>query len=431
VKYSTLLLCSAVLTFAQNPQPDQNQGDTRQRVRAVREMASQGQDAVPKIAPYLHDIDITVRLEAVKALDDIGGPKTVDALVDAARDNDPEMQIRAADGLVNVYLPGYLKTGLSGSLKRAGNSVKGKFTDTNDQIIDAYVEVPPAVIEVLGRLARGGASVESRANAARALGILRGRAAIPDLLEALNSKDDRLMYESLVALQKIRDPSAGPGLAFLLRDLNEKIQVAALQATGVLRNQSAAPDVRDVLDHARSSKVRREALTTLAMIADPADHGIFLRYLSDKDDGLRAAGAEGLARLKNPADQPALEKAFDAEHNNNPRLSMAFALVSLGNHQMSEFSPLQYLVNTLNSKAYRDVAISFLTELTRDPAVRQAIYPGVTQATRDEKTGIAVVLGRSGDRDSVPYLETLTKDPDSEVMQEGTRSLRTLQNRLP
>ena len=41
-----------------------------------------------------------------------------------------------------------------------------------------------------------------------------------------------------------------------------------------------------------------------------------------------------------------------------------------------------------------------------------------------------MVLARSGDRDSVPYLETLTKDPDSEVMQEGTRSLRTLRTRV-
>jgi HEAT repeat protein len=437
VKYFTLLLCSAVLTLAQAPQdqkqspdPNQNQGDTRQRARAVRDLAAQGQDAVPKIAPYLHDIDITVRLEAVKALDDLGGPKAVDALVDAARDNDPEIQIRAADGLVNIYLPGYLKTGLSGSLKRAGNSIRAKFTDTNDQMIDPYVEVPPSVIQVLGRQARAGASVESRANAARALGILRGQAAVPDLLEALNSKDDRLMYEALVALQKIRDPAAGPGLAFLLRDLDEKVQLAALQATGILRNQSAAPDVRDVLDHARSSKVRREALTTLAMIADPADHGVFLRYLNDRDEGLRAAGAEGLARLKNPADRPALEKAFDGERGANARLSEAFAVVSLGNHQMSEFSPLQYLVNTLNSKAYRDVAIALLTELTRDPEIRRAIYPALAQATRDEKTGISIVLARSGDLDSVPYLETLLKDPDSEVMQEGTRSLRTLRTRV-
>lgn len=432
MKHLILIFCSTVLTFAQNPNPDPipNQGDTRQRVRAVREMAAQGQEAVPKIAPYLRDIDITVRLEAVKALDDIGGPKTVDALVEAASDMDAEMQIRAADGLVNVYLPGYLKTGLSGSLKRAGNSVRAKFTDTNDQIIDPFVEVPLPVIQVLGHQARAGASVESRANAARALGILRGRAAIPDLLEALNSKDDRLMYESLIALQKIRDPSAGPGLAFLLRDLDEKVQLAALQATGVLRNQSAAPQVRDVLDHARSSKVRREALTTLAMIADPADHSLFLRYLNDRDDALRAAGAEGLARLKNSADLPVLEKVFESERNTNTRLSMAFAVVSMGNRQVSEFSPLQYLLNTLNSKAYRDVSIAFLTELARDPAIRQAIYPLLTHATRDEKTGMSVVLARSGDRDSEPYLEALAQDSDPEVVQEGIRSLRTLRNRV-
>ena len=134
-------------------------------------------------------------------------------------------------------------------MRRAGNSIRAKFTDTNDQIIDAYVEVPPPVIQVLGRLARGGVSFESRANAARALGILRGQARFPDLLEALNSKDNRLMYESLVALQKIRDPAAGPGIAFLLRDLDEKVRIAALQATGILRNQEAAPEVRDAIDH--------------------------------------------------------------------------------------------------------------------------------------------------------------------------------------
>src|ERR1700704_4120667 len=115
----------------------------------------------------------------------------------------PEIQIRATDGMVNVYLPGFIKTGLSGTLSRAGASVRGKFTDTNDQAIDPFVQVRPDVIAALGRLARGGASLESRANAARAIGVLRGRAAIPDLVEALRSKDDKLMYESLVALQKI------------------------------------------------------------------------------------------------------------------------------------------------------------------------------------------------------------------------------------
>jgi hypothetical protein len=41
------------------------------------------------------------------------------------------------------------------------------------------------------------------------------------------------------------------------------------------------------------------------------------------------------------------------------------------------------------------------------------------------------VFARSGDRDSISYLETLSVDPDSEVAQEGIRSLRTLRARLP
>jgi hypothetical protein len=81
-------------------------------------------------------------------------------------------------------------------------------------------------------------------------------------------------------------------------------------------------------------------------------------------------------------------------------------------------------------KAYRNVAIAYLTEAARDPELRQAIYPILTHATRDEKTGISIVLARSGDRDSETYLEALVKDPDPEVMQESTRSLRTLRTRI-
>jgi HEAT repeat protein len=425
VKITILLCLITALGTAQSSE------EARQRARSVRELAKQGDDAIPKLAPYVGDPDLNVRLEAVKALVEIGGPKTLDPLVRAARDNDPEVQIRVTDGLVNFYLPGYVKTGLSGTLQRAGNSVRGKFTDTNDQIIDAFVQVRPDVIEALGKLARGAVSLEARANAARAVGILRGLAAIPDLVEALHSKDDRLMYESLVALQKIRDPSVAPRIAFLLRDLQEKIQVAALETSGILRSREAAPDVRDALEHARTPKIRQAALSALAMIADPADHATFLRYLPDKDDALRAAAAEGLARLNNPADRTAVDRAFTEERKMSPRLSAAFAMVSLGNLDTGEFGPLRYLVNTLNVRAYRGVAIAFLTEVARDPKVRQTIYPLLTRATKDEKIQLSIMLARSGDRDSVPYLETLSLDPDPEVQQEGIRSLRTLRTRLP
>ena len=42
-------------------------------------------------------------------------------------------------------------------------------------------------------------------------------------------------------------------------------------------------------------------------------------------------------------------------------------------------------------------------------------------ATKDEKIQLGIVLARSGDKDSLPYLEALSMDPDQEVAQEGIR----------
>jgi HEAT repeat protein len=421
---TTLFLFLSLFAIAQS-------GDTKARAKGVHDLAKGGQDAIPKITPYVADQDLSVRIEAVKALVEIGGPRTIDPLTQAARDNDPEIQIRATDGLVNAYLPGYIKNGMSGTIQRVGNSIRSKFTDTNDKVIDAFVEVRPEVIVTLGKLARGGASIESRANAARAVGVLRGKEAIPDLIEALHSKDDAVMYEALVALEKIRDPSAAPRIAFLLRDLDDKIQIAALETTGILRNKEAAPDVRDALEHARNIKVRRAAMTTLAMLSDQGDHATFLRDINDKDETIRAAAAEGLARLKNPADRSVVDRAFTDEKKMNARLADAFALVAMGWTDTGEFSPLRYLFNSLNQRLYRGVAVAYLTELCRDQNIRKQVYPMLTGATKDEKMQMSVVLSRSGDRDSIPFLETISVDPDNDVAQEGIRSLRTLRARLP
>ena len=105
-------------------------------------------------------------------------------------------------------------------------------------------------------------------------------------------------------------------------------------------------------------------------------------------------------------------------------------MVALGRTEVSEFSPLQYLINNLNSSAYKGEAQPFLTELARDPKVRASLYAPLGRATKDEKIGLARVLAASGDQQSVPYLEKLSRDPDPEVAQEGLRAMRNLQARL-
>jgi hypothetical protein len=218
--------------------------------------------------------------------------------------------------------------------------------------------------------------------------------------------------------------------SFLLRDLNSKVQIAAIETTGLLHNREAAPDLIDVLKRAKEAKVRRAALAALAMMPDPARRDLYAQYLQDKDEKLRAAAAEGYARLHTPADLPMLEKAWQDEGKTSPRLSLAFAQVMLGMNELSEFSPLQFLINTLNRVLTKGGASVRMATDAIDAQVRGSLYGPLGTGTKDEKIGLARVLGLSGDSTSLAALEKLSKDTDSDVAQEGLRALRTLQARI-
>ena len=397
------------------------------RPKDVREIGKGGSAAIPQLTDFLKNPSTDVRVEAVKQLT---AARALDALILATRDNEAEVQIQATDGIVNFYLPGYVQSGFGSSIKRVGTSIKGRFTDTNDQVVDPYVTARPDAIAALGALVSGGGSMPARANAARAVGILRGQAAVPDLVEALRTKDSDVLYESLIAMQKIRDESVGPQIAFLLRDLNSKVRIAAIDTTGLLRNRAAVPDLIDVLRSAKDVKVRRAALGSLAMLPDPRSRAIYQQYLNDKDEKMRGAAAEGFARLRDPADVGLVEQAWKDEGKTSPRISLAFALVMLGRTETSEFSPLRFLIDNLNSSAYKGEALPFLTEVARDSSARKALYEPLQTATEDEKIGLARVLAVSGDKDSVAYLEKVSRDTDPEVAQEGLRAMRNLQARL-
>jgi hypothetical protein len=125
-----------------------------------------------------------------------------------------------------------------------------------------------------------------------------------------------------------------------------------------------------------------------------------------------------------------INRAWQDETKTSPRLSLAFAMASLGKTELSEFSPLQYLINTLNSASYKGVAQPFLIELARNDRIRQSLYAPMQNGTKDEKLGLLRVLARSGDQSSIPEAQKLTNDPDADVSQEALRTVRTLQARF-
>jgi len=404
-------------------------GDAKQKIRAIKDFSRQGSTGINSISGYLTDENVDVRREAVKAIVGIGGISTLDPLVNASRDNDADIQERAVDGMVNFYLPGYVQKGWMDSVKHAGSSVAGMFGEQNDQVIDPDTPVRPEVIEAVVRLIGGAASEEARANAARVAGILRARAAVPALAAALKSKSDGLIFESLIALQKIRDASAGASAMFLVRDLDEKLQIAAIDLVGLLRTADAVPDLKRVVENG-NKKPRRAALAALGQIADRSSLTYFEQYLNDRDDGMRASAAEGIGRVGVAADRALVQEMFQSERKVSLRLSLAFALVGLGDVDEATDGPLRFLSSNLTSRSWKGVASPFLAELARKPQVRTVIYQMLKDlGDKDELMGLAGVLAQSGGKDSIAPLEELSRNPDPAVGKEALRAIRMINSR--
>ncbi len=429
---SRLVACAIFAVISAFGQNNTSQ-NANQRILSIRDLGKRDYTVIPTIAQYLKDPNRDIRIEAVKAIVRIDTTHSLDALVQATHDNDPEIQIRATDGIVNAYLPGYVaKGGLTGSLTRGVRQVKSFFSSRNDQVVDPDVIVRPDVAQALGDEVRGGASLDARANAALAAGILRARAAVPALVQAAHSTDSDLIFECLVALQKIHDPSAGPGIGFLAHDLDDRIQATALETIGILRSLESASDVRSALKNARSVRIRRAALEALAMLAIPGDRAIFQQYSKDSDAELRASALEGLGRIREPEDYPALEAAYNEQNADwRVHLAAAFALVDEGKVDTSEFSPLPYLVESLNLKGRAYVANAYLVELARREDVRASLAKLLPEATKDQKIALCSILGSSHAEDAVPILNGLAKDLDPDVAFAASRALRILQARRP
>ncbi len=422
---SGLLVCAA--TCAQT-----DQYSPKQRIATVRGLGKRGADAVPALTAYLADPDRDIRVEAVKAIIRIGGEPTLTPLVKATHDSDREVEIRATDGLVNVYVPGYVAHGMTGPLTRGLRQAKTVFGTRNDQVIAPDVTARHDVAQALGDEVTRAADSDARTNAARAAGILRAQPAVPALAGSLRAHESQLIFESLVALQKIKDPSAGPAVSPVTRDLDQRIQITALQTVGVLRSQASAPDVRDALKMAKDAKVRRAALSALASLGLAEDRPIFLSYLTDSDADLKVAALEGLGRIREPDDFPALQAAYNEPNADwEIHLAAAFALVSEGKVDTGEFSPLPYLIESLSTKGKSETAGGYLTELARRDDVEAGLLSEIKNTNHAQKLALCSVLGQSQTDKAVPVLTDLTRDTDPDVALAASRALKTIEARRP
>lgn len=423
--------CLVLIAITAGAQEDWEAGlsdpDPKTRIKAARSL-SKSPDGFRNFAllePLLQDESEDVRAAAVIGLIEL---RLIDAqplLVDATADLSPRVQALAVDGLVDFFVPEYVQFGRLASIRSFADGLKRRFSKPTPLIVPSYVSPSPESIQAIGAVARTGRSSETRANAARAIGILRGHQALDALLEGVRSRQSTLIRESVLAIKKLADPSVGPDLVFLLRDPDPAVREAVIQTVGQLRTREAVPGLARLVEEDQRQNLRVEALVALAKIPENGQRRLFLRYLASKSKGFRAAAAEGLGRLDEGDDLELVKSHLSSEQSLAVKLSLAFAAVTMG-----DLTAVGALVDGLNSTAHRLVARPFLIEAARDPEVLDRLYVPLRSGSAPQRRHLAHVIAVSGTEESVFHLQALTQDSNDEVATAAIEALRILRARL-
>jgi HEAT repeat protein len=309
-------------------------------------------------------------------------------------------------------------------MKKNWQRAAGHF-QADDTKIDPGINVDPSVVTTLIAAMKDSRSNAASHQAAKGLGILMAKAAVPDLVAAAHSSDTDLAREALNSLSKIKDRDSGPQLVDLLDSPNKDVKRDACVDVGILRAHQALPKLQSIYQSDPDEKDKVAAMQGLAFLGDKGSVPLFTQALSSDNKDMRQGAAEGLARAANPQSLSELEKAEMAEKDASPKLAIEFALAALGKDD-----GVNYLVSELGSRMRGDVARSYLIELCRNPAFLPKIYTYLQSPDSGIRKQLCVVLMYSGNQDSLAQLDRLEHDPDNNVAAAALRAKSAIRARL-
>jgi HEAT repeat protein len=393
------------------------------RAKAAREIGEAGDpSAVPALISALNDPSANVRRQVVVALASIRVSQALQGLIQATSDNDSEVRWLAVKGIEGYYTGVTPKTGFFAYMERQYRSATLKFEGGMVRV-NPGTAINPQVVSALKRVMMDTSHSRAAKEAARALGILLARQAVPDLVISAHSPNVDLAREALNSLAKIQDTSAGPRLVDLLNSPNRNIRQDTAVTVGILRTQSAVPKLQSMYENDPNSQTRLKALQGLAYIGDPVSLPIFLRALYNSNSSIRAYAAEGLGRAKDQKALPDLLRTTPAEKNGAARLAMEFAVTSLGRNDY-----VSSIINALGS-GDENAAQAYLVELARNPGFLADLYPYLNSRNADVRQGLCNILTYAGDATSIQPLEQLSHDRNSDVAAAALRALSAVRSR--
>ena len=392
--------------------------DAPRRLDAARDLGlAKSVTAIPALLPLAEDPDAAVRRQVEITLEQMSDITVLPGLVQFTADSEADIRDRAVQALVNLHLP--RATGPTAALLKLGNLINPWSDEHADTVVEPDVPVNPSVVTAL-RARMSDSEDRIRRNASQGLGILRGEAAIPELLVAVGQDRDPLVrFEAIRALRKIGNPSVGDRLVPMLNINVDRVRNEIIVTLGSLKYRGAVPELTRIYEESKpAERSHTLALSALADIADPASQPVFLGAKADKEVSIRLYANEGIARLADRSLGTVMSADRLIEKNARVQAAQAFGLLRIGREEY-----LEELVRALGKPATKDLAREYLleTQVTERPALF-AMQPK-SAAARAE---LADVLGLMGDRAALPALQELEHDVDSTVARNAERAVRRI-----
>ncbi|MEK6285680.1 MAG: HEAT repeat domain-containing protein [Acidobacteriota bacterium] len=382
------------------------------------------------------DEDYDVRAEALRSLGMIKDFSALPEMLDALKDPNSNVRGVAIRSLVALYTEHDIDFITN---RRSGWNLFNPFLDTNDhEIVEPYVAVDPTIVTAIGESARGDRERNVRISAIRALGVLRGTAAIPHLADALSADQD-LRMEVLRAFIKIGDQSAGTYLIPFFRDSDQKVRTQAMVAAGMLKYKPAVepllsvyglgPEKKGALkkvgDRVKGSlsylPARDEAaLWALSLIGDEKAEQTFVENMTDNDADRRQYAIEGLARIADPRYQDQISRLVLTEKNNDVKLAEYWAMYKMGGT-----TNIQYIVRKLETDQ-EDQARAYLMDAT-SPA---DLFPYIRSSSKEVRQKVIEILGRIGDQETIKELEPVVRTSSASTADTATVAIKRIEWRI-
>jgi len=409
--------------------------------------AMRGKAVSPAVARNLSSRDPAKRRAAVEALAG-GDERALYTLIKALRDPHPGVQDAAMRSLVSIggevsawmVLPllretPFLRNAAMVILKEIGGDalphLPPLLKDKDDDVRKFAIELLAAAgaRDQAGALAErvaGDANPNVRAAAARALGILGCREALPDLVAALQD-NEWVRFSALESLAGMGGEAAVEPILPLLSDPSPATRHAAIETLGAIGSPRAGDAL---LVHRRTAgrDERAAALKSLLRIGVPLSGdnlaGDLLEIFRGEEEwGTRIVALRALAGI---ADEKALRVIVDIVGSLDPAkpgdeeilLAVKAALRGIGRPD-----PLRRL---LRDPSLRFRAKGIVAEIIGDRAEGEAVpdLVALLQADlRDVRRAVVGALARIGSGEAREALLAAVRDPDGHVRKTAVSAL--------